>query len=59
MTRSSQRKDKNFGRPKFVASNVKCEECSGVTVKKSGITYICTICGLIQERKQKQKRRKV
>ena len=53
MTRSSRRKDKLLGRPKWIPSNEKCEECEGKMVQTGTYSYTCTVCGLMQVRKRK------
>ena len=58
MTKSSRRKDKLRGRPEWVASNEKCEECGSALVKIGVTGYICSECGLIQERLKKRVHKK-
>lgn len=53
MTKSSRRKDKLLGRPLWLPTDEKCEECNGEMVQTSPTTYSCIICGLMQVRKQK------
>lgn len=48
MTRSSRRKDALMGKPKWTATDKKCEECNGDMVKLRGNVYVCTHCGLEQ-----------
>jgi len=50
LTKSRRRKDKNMGRPEWVATDERCEECGGEMVKTSRYTYTCTVCGLMQVR---------
>ncbi|MHA1682880.1 MAG: hypothetical protein ACTSUE_18220 [Promethearchaeota archaeon] len=50
MTKSSRRKDKQRGRPEFLPCDELCEECSGNLVKTGKYSYICTACGLVQEK---------
>lgn len=58
MTKSSQRKDKILGRPSWLPTDEKCEECNGEMVQTSPTTYSCTVCGLMQVRKHKLLKRK-
>ncbi|MFX1296936.1 MAG: hypothetical protein ACFFD2_19035 [Promethearchaeota archaeon] len=62
MTKSSRRKDQLEGKPMWITSNEKCEECKGELVKTGLSSYVCTECGLMQTRfkvkKNARKRRK-
>ncbi|MFX0101867.1 MAG: hypothetical protein ACFFCS_20045 [Candidatus Hodarchaeota archaeon] len=54
MTKSSRRKDKALGRPEYIPCDLTCEECKGKLVKTGKHSYICTVCGLIQARYDKE-----
>nr|MDO8118761.1 hypothetical protein [Candidatus Sigynarchaeota archaeon] len=54
MTRSSRRANAIAGRTRWKPSNECCIECKGPLVLTRGITYICTRCGLIQDREKEQ-----
>ncbi|NVM53618.1 MAG: hypothetical protein HWN66_07925 [Candidatus Helarchaeota archaeon] len=55
MTKSSRRKDQVEGRPIWVATHERCEECGGEMVQTGRHSYSCTVCGLVQYRHHKQK----
>ena len=48
MTKSARRKDKVEGRPQWVASDQRCEECGSMLVRTGMGGYTCTACGLTQ-----------
>ena len=56
MTKSSRRKDKIEGRPEWVSTTKKCEECNGEMVKTGQFSYVCASCGLVQARFKVKKR---
>ncbi|MHA1277723.1 MAG: C2H2-type zinc finger protein [Candidatus Helarchaeota archaeon] len=58
MTKSQRRKTKLEGRPEWVSSKKRCEECGAPLVFVRQTTYICTECGLIQEHAKHKKKRK-
>lgn len=51
MTKSSRRMDKIAGRPKWISSDRKCEECGCSMVKIKKNFYVCEVCGLEQQLK--------
>ena len=48
MPKSSRRKDSLMGKPKWTATDKKCEEYNGDMVKLKANVYVCTHCGLEQ-----------
>ena len=59
MTKSQRRKTKLEGRPEWTASKKTCEECGNLLVHTRSTTYICTSCGLIQEKVKPRIRKKI
>jgi len=56
MTKSARKRDKIDGRPKWVASDQRCEECGDILVQKGTLDYTCTACGLAQTGSKKPRR---